>query len=876
MCRQPWNQQTHPSGKLLTPGAVGQASRGLEQTRNCIAVPACDNKFIKLLAVNPAQAYNVMGSTNGKQFKCMIDTGASVSLIREDAWSSLATECHKLLPWQGCRLIGAEGSEICVKGVVTLELQIDDITVRGDFLVTSRLSSEIILGLDFLEQNHCVINTDQKTLHLQGKAIPLKSGLESETLMDFNNVSVVLAAKIEIPPLSEVETMASAVLTGEYDKFTGLVEHCIPASKSPVIVASALVMVQPRSSQGCKVPLRLMNPTAEVTTLHKGTKIALLNCITDTEVVANVGEGMECPAEVPAGAEDMLWNLVESSGEALDPQQQMKLHTLLLQFVDVFAFSDSDLRQTQVSHHTIPTESAPPIRQPTRRIPPHRREEVSKLLKNMLARNIIQPSTSPWASPIVIVRKKDGSARFCVDYRKLNAVTRKDAYPLPRIDDTLDTLSGSQWFSTLDLLSGYWQVKVAEEDQQKTAFTTHDGLFEFKVMPFGLCNAPATFQRVMDLVLAGVQWSQCLVYLDDIIVIGRNFDEHIQNLSTVLQRLREANLRIKPSKCNFCREQVTYLGHIVSKFGVATDPEKTAKVADWPTPTTVQQLQQFLGLASYYRRFVKDFSLISAPLHRLTERGREFQWTNECAQAFSTLKHHLTHTPVLTFPDFTKPFTLDTDASHSGIGAVLSQTFDGQERVIAYASRALTKAERRYCVTRKELLAAVTFIQQFRSYLLGNKFKLRTDHSSLKWLQTFKEPEGQMARWLETLQEYQFDIVHRAGVKHLNADALSRIPPCTQCSRAECLVDHENQSGICSNNNQDNAESIPVATTRLIPHDSNTLTSSSTNPPEQSTMRHAQLHDETIGPLLQFKEANQQPMDTDLAGVSHALCQLYQ
>jgi len=227
--------------------------------------------------------------------------------------------------------------------------------------------------------------------------------------------------------------------------------------------------------------------------------------------------------------------------------------------------------------HTVP------IRLPPRRMPVVHKEEVHRLIQVMLACEIIQSSTSPWASLIVIVRKKDGSLRFFVDYRKLNAVTKKDAYPLPSIDDTLDTLSGSQWFSTLDLLSGYWQVEVAEGDQEKTAFTTQSGLFEFKVMPFGLCNATATFQRLMDLVFAGVQWSHCLVYLDDIIVVGRSFDNHLQNLSIVLQRLRKANLHLKPAKCSFCKTLVTYLGHIVSREGVATDCEKTNRVYYWPT-----------------------------------------------------------------------------------------------------------------------------------------------------------------------------------------------------------------------------------------------------------------------------------------------------
>ena len=298
---------------------------------------------------------------------------------------------------------------------------------------------------------------------------------------------------------------------------------------------------------------------------------------------------------------------------------------------------------------------------------------------------------------------------MCYWYRKLNAITRKDAYPLPRIDDTLDTLSRSQWFSILDLLSGYWQVEVAEGDRDKTAFATQSGLFEFKVMPFGLCNAPATFQRLMDLVLAGVQWSHCLVYMDDIIVVGRSFKDHLQNLSVVLQRLKEANLRLKPAKCSFCKTKVSYLGHIVSRQGVATDPEKTNKVSNWPILTTISDIQRFLELASYYRRFVKNYATIASPLHKLTERGRQFNWTSDCTTAFASLKQKLTNAPILAFPDFTQPFLLDTDASQFGIGAILSQVIDGKENVIAYASRTLSKAEQKYCVTRKELLAMVIF-----------------------------------------------------------------------------------------------------------------------------------------------------------------------
>ena len=280
----------------------------------------------------------------------------------------------------------------------------------------------------------------------------------------------------------------------------------------------------------------------------------------------------------------------------------------------------------------------------------------------------------------------------------------------------------------------------------------------------------------MSLVLAGVEWSQCLVYLDDIIVLDRSFDEHLKNFGKVLQKLKDANLRLKPAKCTLCKTEITYLGHKISREGVATDQAKVNKVENWPQPKTSQELQRFLGLASYYHKFIRNFASIARPLHHLTEKGRPFKWTSECNSAFCKLKQHLTTAPILVYPDFSRPFILDTDASNDGIGAVLSQEYDGSECVVAYASRTLNKSERKYSVTRKELLAVVVFTQHFRTYLLGQPFKLRTDHGSLSWLCNFKDPTGQLARWLEQLQEFHFEVIHRKGPAHQNADALSRLP----------------------------------------------------------------------------------------------------
>ena len=689
------------------------------------------NDSILLREIDPANAYHVTGIVSNVPVRFMVDTGAAVSLIREDVWTQLTSMGDIKLETWNKKLVGVEGSPLSVLGATTLDVTLAGTVVSGDFLVAKALSAEDIMGLDFLEGQGCVINTGQGVIHMKGKAIPLSR----ETKAHVSNVSIKACERLHIPAYSGIETLAQIPFEGEVDPAVNWIVEPLLSDDMPALVANAIVT--PFKQGGITtVPVRLINPSPQPIVINKGMKLAQLGSCADNCTVRTVDIATENqpPIDIPLQKQQALWNMVEQCDETLSEEQQLKLYNLLLSHADIFATRDDDLGRTNHLSHTISTGSHMPIRQQARRMPPYQRSEVKELLESMLARDVIQPSKSPWASPIVVVRKKDGSARFCVDYRKLNSITHKDAYPLPRIDDTLDTLAGSQWFSTLDLVSGYWQVEVAESDRAKTAFITQEGLFEFKVMPFRLCNEPATFQRLMNLVLAGVQWSECLVYLDDIIVLGKTYEDHLQNLSTVLHKLQCANLRLKQPKCAFCRKEVLYLGHKVSREGVSTDPMKVEKVANWPTPTTTQEVQQFLGLSSYYRKFIQNFASIARPLQHLTERGRTFAWTTECANSFAVLKQRLTSAPILVFPDCSKPFILDTDASQDGIGAVLSQTHEGAERVVAYASRSMTKAERKYCVTRKELLAVVVFTKLFRPYLLGQSFKLRTDHGSLTWL----------------------------------------------------------------------------------------------------------------------------------------------
>lgn len=434
------------------------------------------------------------------------------------------------------------------------------------------------------------------------------------------------------------------------------------------------------------------------------------------------------------------------------PEQQARLGALLRQFVDVFAVRDEDLGYTDRVKHEIPLIDDKPISQPYRRIPPTQFEEVREHISGLLRKGVIHESSSSYASPVVLVRKADKSLRLCVDYRRLNSKTKRDAFPLPRIDESLDALGGAQMFSTIDLASGYHQVAVDEKDRPKTAFITPFGLYEFRRMPFRLCNAPATFQRLMQAVMSDLVFQIVLIYLDDLLVYSSTFDEHLARLETVFKRLRETGLKIKVEKCHFLQPEVRFLGHQVSAQGVSTDPDKINAVQEWPTPSTLKELRSFLGFCSYYRRFIQGFSQIAGPLHdvvnvclRETKPGKASEvfksvWTSPCSVAFDQLKKQLTSAPTLGYADFSLPFVIETDASSLGLGAILYQYQQGWRTVIAFASRRLRGAEKNdqnYSSMKLELLAlkwAVT--EKFRSYLLGSKFTILTDNNPLCHLTT--------------------------------------------------------------------------------------------------------------------------------------------
>ncbi|KAK8943096.1 hypothetical protein KSP39_PZI009423 [Platanthera zijinensis] len=456
------------------------------------------------------------------------------------------------------------------------------------------------------------------------------------------------------------------------------------------------------------------------------------------------------------------------------PDVPEEIQELLSQIRDVFQ-EPRGLPPLRFRDHGIQMKegAAPPNVRPYR-YPYIQKAEIKKSVKEMLTTGIIRPSTSAFSSPIILVKKKDGSWRFCVDYRNLNDSTIKDKFSIPMIEELLDELHGASLFTKLDLRSGYHQIRMRTEDIRKTAFRTHDGHYEFLVMPFGLSNAPSTFQAVMNETFRPLLWRSVLIFFDDILIYSRSWEEHVEHVAQVLTILRQHQFYAKLSKCSFEQPEVEYLGHLVSAQGVRADPKKIKSMVEWPRPTNVRALRGFLGLTGYYRRFVKDYGKLARPLTQLLHK-ESFTWHEEAERAFSALKEAMTTTPVLALPDFTKEFVVETDASGVGIGAVLMQ----EGRPLAYFSKALTPRTLGLSTYEKEMLAILHAVTLWRPYLLGHHFKVRTDHQSLKHFLDQRLASPLQQKWLTKLLGYDYEIVYKQGKENLVVDALSRLPEST-------------------------------------------------------------------------------------------------
>ena len=731
--------------------------------------------------------------------RAFLDTGSRVSVLSAACLPHLQRE--KLQPYEGPVLESADGKPLEVKGTYPATLQFQSRTLEHPLIVVEGLVYDLLVGRDVMaELGSFHVCFEKQLVQLGGVSYPAVVGAGS--FEDEEPVREVRWAEtVKIPPRSACAAVHIAIAgsryQGEVGEFTSEKQRKWLAEPSLLTVGpSGVGVVKVINPWKHPVIIKRGAPAGVFESFENnhGTIVAVVSEETKTERTEQKEEERteqkeekraEQKETVKTEQKERVSKTLEELGVSLGPDiegepEEVKkaARELMEEFRDVFddgvsAVPNENLPVT----HEIDTEGARPIKSRIYRTSPAEAEAQLKEIDAMLARSVIEPCESQWGAPVVMVPKKDGTYRFCVDYRGINAVTKKDVYPLPRIDDCLDRLAGMKWFTVLDAKAGYWQLRVDPNSRDKTAFMTKHGLYRFIGMPFGLTNAPASFQRLMDALLAGLTWQECLVFIDDILIFAPTLPELIVRLRSVLMRLR-GKIKLGGKKCQLFRRQLEYLGHDISEKGVATTGRIVEAVKKFEAPTTVKGIQSFMGLCNFYRRFVKDFGKISKPLHDLTKgqpkgSAAKVEWNSAAESAFQELKKRLTSAPILAWPDFKLPFTLYTDGSGDGLGAVLSQKFADGEKVIAYFSRLTSPTECNYSATELECLAVVQAVKEFSHYLRGSTFTLVTDHWALKWLKDLKEPSGRLGRWQLKLMELQYDIIYREGINN-HVDALSR------------------------------------------------------------------------------------------------------
>ena len=727
---------------------------------------------------------------NNVKTRALIDSGSMISTVTEEFLENLEPK-PEMLPLENFDLDikVAGGYSLPYKGYVT-------VNVTVPFLKNEQMDVPMLVVplTEYTENVPVIIGTNIirrfKSVSTDDNHIPEGWKLAMTSICNKQAGVVKTTNKVVLQPLESKLITGFARKTRDVESV--ITESAETGTTSRVIVCPRVVGLN-KPGTSARVPVRIYNISAKAVTIPAKSLICELNEVdvlrsVDISSTSEKTVKVQQQQQTVSEESDIKFDLNDS---CLNEAQREKAQVFLSKWQHIFSRGPLDLGHTHTVKHEINLEEEAPFKEPYRHIPPALFQEVREHLRGMLQVGAIRESSSPFSSNVVLVRKKDGTIRFCIDYRKLNQRTKKDAYAIPRIDDSLHLLAGSKYFSTLDLKAGYWQVELKEEDKPKTAFQVGTlGFFEANRMPFGLCNAPATFQRLMERCMGDLNLRDCLIYLDDIIIFSSTFEEHIDRLNAVFERLQEHNLKLKPSKCELFREQVLYLGHVVSMDGIHTDPSKIEAVKNWPIPQNTKDVRKFLGFTGYYRRFVKGYAAIARPLtdllvgHPTKPKGRKkktvdmtpFTWGPEQQTSFETIVRHLSSPPVLAYADYSKPFTLHVDASSNGLGAVLYQTQNGKKRVIAYASRSLRPAERSYPAHKLEFLALKwAVVEKFHDYLYGSKFEAVTDNNPLTYIFTTAKLDATGQRWVASLSNYNFCIKYRSGKNNADADSLSRL-----------------------------------------------------------------------------------------------------
>lgn len=716
----------------------------------------------------------------------LVDSGATASFINPNKLpEQISTQINKFVKGEDePNKLNLERMDLTIKSAMSNEqtkcaygrfnITINDWNGQHDFIFAD-ISEDAILGMDFLNEHNVAFDFGKNQVIIREYGQEYKINyLQTTPKTQIDKQQVVLKHPVIIEAESERLIELSV---DKMEAFSTVIFEPNRLDEQDlnrgILWANSLNQV----SFDKIITVSVINASDQDVKLEKG---AIVGNVCMGEIISTVDasesnqELQEIDTSIAEKIDEMNIN------DQLSDQQKQKVKQLIKKFYYVFQWSEYDTGQTNLTEHEIRMNEAVPIKQKPYRLPQAAQEEIEKQVNTMLEKGIIEESRSPWSSPIILVKKKCAESkeqeyRFCIDFRKLNQLTIKDSYPLPRIDDAIDALGGSRYFSTLDLASGYWQIPLAASDREKTAFTANNKLYQFRVMPFGLCNAPSTFQRLMDTLLRGLSWKYCLVYLDDVIVFSNDFQSHMERLAQVLEKFGQANLKLKPSKCMFVMEKVSYLGFLITKDGLKPDVNKTRALSELIAPRDKDEVKSFLGMMGYYRRFIPDFSTTAASLFNLTKHKTTFQWTSETEEAFQKLKSQLISAPILIYPDFKNDFEIYTDASGVGIGAVLVQTVRDVMYPVAFASRQLNAHERNYSTSEREMLAIVWASRHFKSYIFGRHIKFHTDHKPLSTLAKSKEPTGRLYRLLLKLQELDYEIKYFPGAVNFTADLLSRL-----------------------------------------------------------------------------------------------------
>ncbi len=744
----------------------------------------------------------------GTDCNCLLDTGSQVTTIPVSFYNQNLVE-QQIKPLDDLLEVeGAAGQSVPYLGYVELTVGFPkdflgtDIVVPTLALVVPDLRpetpSQVLIGtntLDVLYEQYLDSHASDHQPSLYGyrailKMLELRHQQNKEGHMGV--VRMLSKTPTLIPAGHSVILEGSArVHSPSVDRWA-VVEHPTHSSLPGGLCVKRCLVTLP-STAPHKIPVVVTNETEQAITLPPLSVIAELGAF--HSIISQHSITIPPASEKPSKS-DLNFNFGDSP---LPSEWKERITNKLLDIPEVFSHHDLDFGCTDKVKHHIKLSDETPFKHRARPIHPQDIEAVRQHLQELLEAGVIRESESPFSSPIVVVRKRNGAVRLCIDYRKLNLQTIKDAYALPNLEETFSALTGSKWFTVLDLKSGYYQIEVEEADKAKTAFVTPLGFWEFNRMPQGITNAPSTFQRLMEKCMGELHLKEVLVFLDDLIIFSNTLEEHETRLMKVLTQLKEYGLKLSPEKCKFFQTSVRYLGHVVSKNGVETDPDKVHALKTWPIPRNLKELKSFLGFAGYYRRFIKSYAAIVRPLNELT-RGypplrknskvkgtsnsyhdpkQPFQdrWTPECQNAFQSLIEALTTAPVLGFADPKKPYILHTDASSTGLGAALYQEQDGQLRVIAFASRGLSHSESRYPAHKLEFLALKWSVtEKFHDFLYGGQFTVVTDSNPLTYILTSAKLDATSYRWLASLSNFSFKLQYRAGKQNLDADALSRRP----------------------------------------------------------------------------------------------------